>query len=151
MKIQKVLYLLAASCSFSASTYAHHSFAEFNEKETITVKGVVTQWRLVNPHAMMTFDATDANGETVHWSVQFDGRTHIGRAGWTDDTIKPGETITVTGNPAKSGSPYMFFMSAIKGDGTELIRPFTLSLENAEQERNLRRQRREAQNATGAE
>jgi Family of unknown function (DUF6152) len=144
MNISSSFLALVTVCLCARTVYAHHSFAEFNEKETITVKGVVTEWRLVNPHAMMTFDATDANGVAVEWKVQFDGRTHIGRAGWTDDTIKPGETITVTGNPARSGSPYMFFISAIKGDGTELIRPFKLSIENAEEERRLRQQQRDA-------
>jgi Family of unknown function (DUF6152) len=145
MKISRsqILFVLFATLLCSASVYAHHSFAEFDDKATVTIQGVVKEFRLVNPHAMLFFEATDPDGKTVQWEVQFDGRTHVGRAGWTDDTFKPMEAITVTGNPARSGSPYLFFISAIKGDGAKLTRPYNDSFENAEAEREQRRQSRE--------
>lgn len=150
MTIKKVLYAIAGACLLASRVYAHHSFAEFDEKSTIVVKGVVTQWRLVNPHAFLFFDVSDASGKQVNWKVEFDGRTHIGRAGWTDTTFLPGEKVEITGNPAKSGSPYMFFISAIKGDGSKLIRPFKLSNDNAEAERQLRIKNRDKRRATPA-
>ena len=143
MRIVKILFAVTASLLASSFAQAHHSFAEFHADKTITVTGVVTEWQLVNPHAFLFFDAKDDDGKVVHWKVEFDGRTHIGRAGWKDDTLVPGETVTVTGNPAKSGSPYMFFNYLVKSDGTKLVRPFTLSFQNAEAERAKRRAERE--------
>jgi hypothetical protein len=122
---------------------AHHSFAEFDDTRTVVVEGVVEEFRLVNPHAMMTLTATDAGGRAITWKVEFDGRTHLGRRGWTPDTFKAGERLAITGNPAKSGSPFMFFNSASRDDGTALLRPHTESLNAIEEERRLRRLGRE--------
>jgi hypothetical protein len=135
--------LLAASASLPAS--AHHSFAEFDDTRTVIVEGVVEEFRLVNPHAMMTVIATDADGRTTRWKVEFDGLTHLGRRGWTDETFKVGERLVLTGNPARSGSPFIFFNNAVREDGTELLRPHTASLNAIEEERRLRRLKRESQ------
>jgi hypothetical protein len=105
---------------------------------------VVTDFRLVNPHAMMSFDVKGDDGSVSEWRVEFDGRLNLSRAGWVPDTIKVGETIAVTGNPAVSGSPYMFFLSGVKGDGTELIRPVLANVNSLEELRQQRRQNRDS-------
>lgn len=129
--------LLVTGASLPA--HAHHSFAEFDETRTIVVEGVVEEFRLVNPHAMMTVIATDADGRTTRWKVEFDGLTHLGRRGWTNDMFKVGERLALTGNPARSGSPFIFFNVAVREDGTELLRPHTQSLNAIEEERRQRR------------
>ena len=144
MKTVIKLFVLTLAAGATAPLLAHHSFAEFNANEMITVEGVVTEFRLVNPHAMLSFDVTEEDGTVRQWRVEFDGRLNLGRAGWTPDTIKVGETVSIEGNPAVSGSPYMFFQHGWKGDGTELIRPFTAQFDNVEE---IRRQRRAAQEA----
>lgn len=132
------LTFLALCIPFGAQ--AHHSFAEFDSDSQITVQGVVTEFRLANPHAMMSFDVMGESGEIEKWRVEFDGRLNLSRAGWVPDTIKAGETIAVTGNPAVSGSPYMFFLTAVKGDGTELVRPITANINSLEARRQQRRE-----------
>ena len=59
----------------------------------------MTEFRLVNPHASMTLDSTDADGNSLTWTVDFDGRVNLIVGGWTEDTIRVGEAVTVTGNP----------------------------------------------------
>ena len=101
---------------------AHHAFsAVYDEKQTITVEGVVTQFRFVNPHAMMLVDVTDKAGKVVTWTVEFAGRLNLMEGGWTTETVKPGERITVTGNPARGSDPQMAFRRIVKADGTELL------------------------------
>lgn len=135
--------LLATSAGLPAS--AHHSFAEFDAASTVVVEGVVEEFRLVNPHAMMTLIATDANGATTNWKVQFDGRLNLSRFGWTPETFRTGERLVLTGNPAKTGSPFMFFNSAVREDGTAMLRPQIELRNTVEEERRLRRLEREKQ------
>ena len=53
---------------------AHHSFSPcYDGTRTVTVAGVVTAFRLVNPHALMAIDVTDDAGKVVTWEVEFDG------------------------------------------------------------------------------
>ena len=103
---------------------AHHAFAPvYDINRTVSVEGTVTEFRLVNPHASMTLDVTDDEGNTVEWTVDFDGRVNLIVGGWTDDTIMAGETITVFGNPTHADSPRMFFTRLVREDGSELLRP----------------------------
>ena len=67
----------------------HHSFAaEFDDSRTIQVQGVVTEFRLVNPHATMFMNVSDEAGKTVKWEVEFAGRLNLAKGGWTPSTIK---------------------------------------------------------------
>ena len=125
---------------------AHHAFsAVYDEKQTITVEGVVTKFTFVNPHAMMTLDVRDKSGEVVKWTVEFAGRLNLMEGGWTTETIKPGERITVFGNPARRSDQQMAFRRIVKADGTELLPTNSKRLETIEQERRERaRQRNQA-------
>jgi hypothetical protein len=143
MKKTITMLIVIAGMGLTSPLQAHHSFAEFNAESMITVEGTVTEFRLVNPPAMMSFDVTQPDGSVREWKVEFDGRLNLSRAGWVPDTIKVGEKISVTGNPAVSGSPYMFFLTAVKGDGTELIRPVLANVNSLEELRQQRRANRE--------
>jgi len=119
---------------------AHHAFAPIYDGErTVAAQGTVTAFRFVNPHASLTLDAVDSSGNLTTWTVDFDGRVNLASAGWTETTIKPGESITVYGNPAHTGVPRMFFTRLVRADGSELLRPF---LDRANQIDAQRRQQR---------
>lgn len=133
--------------SCSALANAHHAFAPvYDASKTVTVAGVVTTFRLINPHAQMLVDVRDEAGAVTSWEVEFDGRLNLTNGGWTDDTIKVGERITVTGNPTHTGSLRLFFMSLQRADGSTLLRPAFERLNALEQERRRRIEQREQQN-----
>jgi Family of unknown function (DUF6152) len=123
MRWRSTLLILPALLAFAMMSYSHHSFAAVYDgtKET-TIKGVVKQFRFVNPHAMMYLEATDPSGKVVKWAVEFDGRLNLSNFGWTADTIKSGEQLTVTGNPSHAEPNRMFFRKLVRADGTELVR-----------------------------
>src|SRR3954470_20445040 len=104
------LLLGLSLCAGTAS--AHHSFAGvYDGSRSVTVSGVVTQFKFVNPHALMYMDVVDASGKVEKWTVEFAGRLNLSEAGWTGDTIKTKERLTVTGNPTRSaGEARMFFV-----------------------------------------
>ena len=86
-----------------ATAAAHHSFAaEFDSSKPVTVSGTVIDVEWVNPHFHFRVDAKAADGSIVHW--RFEGYTPnmLVRQGWKKDvTLKPGDTITVSGWQAR--------------------------------------------------
>jgi len=147
MKTRIIGLLFVSIALFGGVSSAHHSFfAVYDGQNTVTVKGTVTQFRMVNPHAMMLLDVTDTDGSEQSWTVEFDGRLHLSRAGWSRDTFKIGEVLEVTGNPAHSGSDMMFFNQSVDANGAVIRRP-RLELEDSiEEQRRQRRAQRDAQN-----
>lgn len=123
---------------------AHHSFsAVYDGTRVVTVTGVVTQFKFVNPHAMMTMDVGDESGKVTEWIVEFAGRLNLSEVGWTADSIKAKERVTVTGNPSHSGSSRIAFVKLVKSDGTVLLPSNAERLKSVEEER---RQRARARN-----
>jgi len=124
---------------------AHHSFSPvYDGNRTVTVAGVVTEFRFVNPHAQMALDVTEDSGRVTQWSVEFDGRLNLTNHGWNEDTIKVGERLTVTGNPTHTGSQHMFFNRLERSDGSTLVRGGD-RIESIEDERRRRREERRRQ------
>ena len=72
--------LLAAAValvSLSGPVLAHHGDAGRYVEEVITLNGVVVETQLVNPHAIMVFDVTDATGKTVRWQAELGGAPYM--------------------------------------------------------------------------
>ena len=147
LRFRRSMLFVLPALFISGLVQAHHSFfAVFDGEQLVTITGTVTKFRMVNPHAMMDIEAVDASGNTQLWSVEFDGRLHLSRAGWSTTMFKVGETLEVTGNPARSGSAMMFFNRSVDASGTEVIRPRVELEGSIEEQRRQRRAAREAQN-----
>src|SRR5436309_9582404 len=127
-----------------AGASSHHAFSPvYDEKRLNTVAGVVSQFRFVNP--MMSMHVTDESGEVIKWTVEFSGRLNLSNVGWTADSIKSGERVTVTGNPTHTGSDRMFFRKLVRADGTELLPAGPQRLNAIEEERRQRARQRDQQ------
>jgi hypothetical protein len=125
----------------AADTTAHHAFSPvYDEKRIISVAGVVTEFRFVNPHAIMLMDVADNSGKAEKWTVEFAGRLNLSEFGWTAESIKAGEKVTVTGNPTHTGSARMFFRKIVRADGTELLPGNAQRLDTIEEQRRRRRE-----------
>ena len=91
---------------FASSVSAHHSFAaEYDNNKPITIKGVVHKVAWVNPHAYVYIDVTDANGKVTTWAFESLSPNALARQGWTRNSLKVGEAVTVDGYLAKDGKP----------------------------------------------
>jgi Family of unknown function (DUF6152) len=102
---------------------AHHAFAPvYDAQRIVTVQGVVTEFRFINPHSMMSIDVTDDTGKVVKWTVEFDGVLNLTEGGWTERSVVAGERLTVSGNPTHTNSPRMFFRRLVRADGSEVAR-----------------------------
>jgi hypothetical protein len=111
---------------------AHHAFAAaFDANALVTVQGVITEVKLVNPHSWFMLDVTEANGQVVRW--EFEGQTPTGlmRSGLRANFVKPGDKVTIKGCRARD-------MSKTIGAARELIladgRSFIIGPKNAEEQ-----------------
>jgi hypothetical protein len=116
-----LLALLAAS---SAPVAAHHSFAMFDMEKEVTYKGVVTEFRWMNPHAHITVEIKPGPGVDVSqvgiWDVEGGSTNIMGRQGWNRATFKPGDPITLVGHPMKDGSKGISLFYVVMPDGKRL-------------------------------
>ena len=97
------LALLASS----RAALAHHSFAaEFDANKPFTFTGVVTKVEWQNPHTYFYVDVTDAaSGKVTNWALEMGSPNGLMNQGWTRNTLKVGDVVTVDGSVARSGKP----------------------------------------------
>ncbi len=90
----------------SSAVLAHHGFAgRYDEEHPFTVQGTVLEFEFINPHSAIIFEAKDQNGAMQRWHAELGGANALHRAdGWTKDTLKPGDKITIIGPRNKNGS-----------------------------------------------
>ena len=76
----------------------------------------------MNPHSMMILSVKDEKGESADWAIEMSPPNSLSRDnGWNDKTFKPGDHVTVDGNPYKDGRKIMRPKKVIMPDG----KPFT--------------------------
>jgi Family of unknown function (DUF6152) len=112
---------LAVVISFLAlPAFAHHGNAAYDTDNKITVKGTVTQWFWANPHCVLQFDATDSNGQVVHWGAETENPTTMSHSGWTKTSFKTGDEVTVTMITVKNGKPIGRIVEVLLPNGQKL-------------------------------
>jgi hypothetical protein len=104
----------------SQTAFAHHGLAAYDMSKAVTIKGSVTECLFANPHSAIYLDVKDDNGNVEKWMVEADSPNNLARAGWTRNSIKPGDQIAVVGNRAKDGSKLLRLQKIIFADGREL-------------------------------
>jgi hypothetical protein len=111
---------LALVFVFCTSTYAHHGNSAYDESKPITLKGTVTEFDWVNPHTQIYFDVKSANGHVAHWGCETLSPGKLTRAGWTKDSVKAGDQVTITMVAAKTGAPVGILQKLVFSDGRQL-------------------------------
>ena len=100
---------------------AHHSFAaEYDRQKPVTLTGPVTRVEWINPHARFHMDVKDASGKVASWEIELGSPAGLIRRGWTRNSLKIGDVITVTGGLAKN-APYVGNASAVTLSGGKKV------------------------------
>jgi hypothetical protein len=105
---------------FQSAVSGHHGTAAYDMTKVLSMKGVVTSYEFINPHAEIRVAITDESGHTVTWLAETNNPNRLVRRGWNRNLLKPGDAITIMGNPVKSGAPDLRLTKVILADGTEL-------------------------------
>ena len=103
-------------------TFAHHSFqAEYDGNKPVTLSGVLTKVEWTNPHARFYVDVKDQSGNVTNWNLELASPNALRRLGWTRETLKVGEVVTVQGSLAKDGSKMANAKAITLSDGRKLL------------------------------
>ncbi len=99
---------------------AHHGTANYDTTKSVTVKGPVTDFQFINPHVLIFMEVKDGQGKVQKWQGELTSPNRLTRVGWSKSSIKPGDEITISGYPAKSGSPEIWIQKVVLASGQEL-------------------------------
>ena len=103
-----------------APALAHHGNAAYADDITEFKQATVTKFAWANPHTLINFDATDANGKVVHMVVETAAPQALRLIGWAKTSLEPGDVITVRMYVARNGNPAGRLQKIILADGSEL-------------------------------
>jgi len=122
--MRNALLTAALLASLVAEAAAHHSFAVFfDEAKSVSVSGSVTEFRFTNPHAIIEITRKTPQGQIETWRAETNAVTLLRRRGWTADSLKVGEMVTIDGWPSRDGSRYLRVRRVVRSDGTVLGAP----------------------------
>src|SRR5688572_19200166 len=116
MRAFLVLLLTAAGVAMTSSVSAHHSTANFDMTSVRTVTGVVTYFAFTNPHSYIDIDVEE-NGTKRKAKVFTVAKLLMKRYGWVEGDCKPGDMVTVTGNPDRKNPDYLYLRKIVFAGG----------------------------------
>ena len=106
--------------ALSAAAFAHHSRVGFLN-ETVAFEGEVIRFDFANPHSHIYVASHDANGAPVEWEIESSSTPVLTRRGWTKDSLKPGDRVTVRAQPYRDRTRNFALAQLVtKADGTLL-------------------------------
>ena len=115
-----LLVTLATLACFSLPGLTHHSGEMFESERTVTLTGVVKEFRYINPHSWLIVDIENDDGTITTWGFEAEGPQDLIHGGVRKGDLPPGARITITGHPIRDGRPAAAWQWIIKEDGTLL-------------------------------
>ena len=97
--------LTIAFLTLSGSLLAHHgTAASYDSKKSVTITGTLTKFSWTNPHCYVQLDVKGADGQVVSWAGEMNSPGILQTAGWTKNTLKAGDQVTLSLHPSKAGT-----------------------------------------------
>ena len=123
MNLKAVSLAAVAVAAFTTPALAHHSFAMFDAEQTVTMQGTVKEFEWTNPHSWLRIMVRDAKtDQLVLWALELSSPARLKRMGMSADSVKAGDTVSVTFHPMKDGARGGQFLQAVLPGGKQVIR-----------------------------
>src|ERR1700675_2317069 len=105
LKLASMGAVLAAVVGAASPAMAHHSFAMYEPTKTLTFKGTVKSFQWTNPHVIVwVLVQPEGGGAPQEWSLETTSPGVLTRNGWTRQSLKAGDKVSVTFSPLRDGS-----------------------------------------------
>jgi hypothetical protein len=114
---------VAAALAFSLISLplaAHHGASEYDMTKVVSMQATIADFQFVNPHTLINFTVKGDEGKSVEWVGELPSPNLLVRRGWNRNLLKPGDQVTIIGNPAKNGEKGMQVKRLVFPDGHEL-------------------------------
>lgn len=99
---------------------AHHSIAvNYDQSKEITIEGVLTEIKWINPHAYFRVDVSNPDASVVEWIAEMGAFNGIKRAGFPTERFAVGDRVTIIGAPGRRERTILLEETVLK-DGTRL-------------------------------
>ena len=115
-----VIGILALAAGSATPAFAHHSAAMFDVTKTVEQAGTVKQFLWTNPHSLLVVSVRNSAGVVADYSFEANGPGYLVRNGWTRESLKPGDQVTVVSNPLVDGGPGGNLVEVTLADGRKL-------------------------------
>ncbi|MDE3108992.1 MAG: hypothetical protein KGL02_03525 [Acidobacteriota bacterium] len=116
--------LLAALAVSAGTAVAHHGFADYDMTRHDTIVGKVRAFQWTNPHTWLWLDVPDGKGGITLYAFEGMSPNYLGRRGWTKESLKPGDQITVTYFPFKDSAKKGGTLASAKKESGEILNNF---------------------------
>src|SRR5688572_4347825 len=106
--MRTLFIVFGAVLALTQQIQAHHSVdAEIDRGQPVTFTGIVTKVEWTNPHGRVYLHVKESDGTVVAWETGTASVSMLRRIGWTRDTLKVGDTVTVSGFRARDGRRFL--------------------------------------------
>ena len=110
-----VVATAAAVALCGATVLAHHSIAGvYDSSQPVTVEGLVTEYRFVNPHPFVDIEVPDAEGRVQRWRLELDNLRELAAVGMSASTLRASDRLVVTGSRARDRSRSVYVRSLLR-------------------------------------
>ncbi len=100
-----LLLLAVVAIGFPDAAFPHHGTVGYDFSKTVTLRGTATSFDWSNPHCLLHMDVKDDNGAVQRWTLEMSPPSMLSRRGWTKDSVRPGDDVSIDTHPAKNGIP----------------------------------------------
>ena len=120
MNVKLTPLIAIGLAAISAPLFAHHGGAAYDTEKSVTLKGTIANFEWTSPHSQIHLDVTDEKGNVVHWNFECQPPSILTHAGWTKNSLKPGDQVTIVARPTRNGAPIGIVSKVILANGQEL-------------------------------
>lgn len=120
MKPVIAIWASVGALALAAPASAHHSAAMFDRDKELKLEGTVKSFGWTNPHSWIEVDVANPKGEVETWGVECNSPNNLARMGWKSTSLKPGDKVTISVHPLRTGERGGSFMKVTFADGRVL-------------------------------